>query len=222
MTHWFITFLSDSEPDINQHGAYGRTPLHEAADKGYKNIVRQLLYKEACTTERDDNDCTPYDLAYNCQHKEVWISRPCIVIVYPECINNVCRTGLSNRLAGKKCDNNVYSITCASTALSQPHISCSFKCIYIIPQDSCVLLLQNDVVRCYIHRITYTFYQVMQLLQQIMPEAVRPYAFLHSNTSVPLAVNALTFQGTGTMISGFKSSSVSKLYFIILMLMHNT
>ena len=53
-------------------------------------------------------------------------------------------------------------------------------------------------------------YQVMQLLQQMTPEAVRPYAFLHSNTSTPLAVNALTFQGTGTMISGFKSSSVSK------------
>ena len=53
----------------------------------------------------------------------------------------------------------------------------------------------------------------MQLLQQIMPEAVRPYAFLHSNTSTPLAVNALTFQGTGTMISGFKSSSVSKTIF---------
>ena len=52
--------------------AYGRSPLHEAAESGHEDIVDLLIKKGgADLLVRDANDATPYDLAFKNSHQEV-------------------------------------------------------------------------------------------------------------------------------------------------------
>ena len=61
-----------SGAEVDQEGADRRTSLHEASEAGHSNVT-QLLIEEggADPIARDDNDSTPYDLAFMKGHKEV-------------------------------------------------------------------------------------------------------------------------------------------------------
>ena len=53
-------------------GENDRTPLHEAASSGHASIVETLLVGGgADPCPRDNQNATPYDLAYNEGHEEV-------------------------------------------------------------------------------------------------------------------------------------------------------
>ena len=54
-------------------GADDRTPLHDAADAGYKPVVKLLINEGANLSKRDSNNASPYILAYEKKHKEVKI-----------------------------------------------------------------------------------------------------------------------------------------------------
>ena len=52
--------------------------------------------------------------------------------------------------------------------------------------------------------------QVMQVMQELMPEAVRPYSLLHSHTpDRSQMVNSLVFTDTDTLVSGSRDCHVS-------------
>ena len=58
--------------DVNQADRLmGRTPLHEAALVGHTDILQMLLDEDADPLARDDNDDTPYDLAFRGNHYDV-------------------------------------------------------------------------------------------------------------------------------------------------------
>ncbi len=77
-----------SGAELNQEGENERTPLHEAAEAGHTNIVKWLIKKGADTVARDNNDLTPYDLAFQKGWKQV-----CNVFT---CVNRIAALALVN------------------------------------------------------------------------------------------------------------------------------
>ncbi len=77
-THVRICAHSHSGADVEEESLDGRTPLHEASVAGHVSIA-ELLVREggANPVPRDENDATPYDLAFSNGHKQV--SRECVL-----------------------------------------------------------------------------------------------------------------------------------------------
>ena len=57
--------------EVDQAGENERTPLHEATETGHTTVVKWLIEKGADTLTRDNEDNTPYDLAFKQDNKEV-------------------------------------------------------------------------------------------------------------------------------------------------------
>ncbi|KAF4605123.1 hypothetical protein EYR40_003906 [Pleurotus pulmonarius] len=57
--------------DVNQHDEYGFTPLHLAADRGNKDVVRLLLASGADRTVKDQDEFTALELAEVAGHNEI-------------------------------------------------------------------------------------------------------------------------------------------------------
>lgn len=69
-------FFFSSGARVDDEGVSQRTSLHEAAELGDVDLVELLLKGGgADPIPRDVNDLTPYDMAYNKNHKEVYHSR---------------------------------------------------------------------------------------------------------------------------------------------------
>ena len=64
-----------SGAEVNHEGQNKRTPLHEASDAGHPTITEVLIKQGADPIPRDDNDSTPYDLAFHKGHTKVCLSR---------------------------------------------------------------------------------------------------------------------------------------------------
>lgn len=58
-----LQVLVESGSDINQTGEHGYTPLHEAVEQGYAEVVRFLLSRGADTEIKNDDGDTAYDHA---------------------------------------------------------------------------------------------------------------------------------------------------------------
>ena len=70
--YFLLLYINDSSgADVDKIRPDERTPLHEAAERGYSSIVKLLSSKVANLVQRDGNDATPYDLAFKNDHKEV-------------------------------------------------------------------------------------------------------------------------------------------------------
>lgn len=67
-----VELLLKNGADVDHEGGNGRTPLHEASEAGYNGIT-ELLVREgrADPIPRDNDDATPYDLAFNNGYEEV-------------------------------------------------------------------------------------------------------------------------------------------------------
>ena len=57
--------------EVDQEGPDQRTALHEAACSGHVRVAEILVNNGADPVARDDSDCTPHDLAFQNDHKEV-------------------------------------------------------------------------------------------------------------------------------------------------------
>ena len=83
---FFLVFCSGAE--VDHESGSGRTPLHEASEAGHNGIT-ELLVKEggADPILRDQNDATPYDLAFNKGYKEVCVCVClCAYVCMPVCL----------------------------------------------------------------------------------------------------------------------------------------
>ncbi|GJJ13200.1 hypothetical protein Clacol_007451 [Clathrus columnatus] len=66
-----VSLLEDRSVDINAKDEYGYTPLHLAADRGYKDIVAILLNKGADISIRDPDDYLARELTELAGHDEI-------------------------------------------------------------------------------------------------------------------------------------------------------
>ncbi|KAF4573007.1 hypothetical protein EYR36_007517 [Pleurotus pulmonarius] len=64
-------FKMQPDVDVNQHDEYGFTPLHLAADRGNKDVVRLLLASGADRTVKDQDEFTALELAEVAGHNEI-------------------------------------------------------------------------------------------------------------------------------------------------------
>ena len=79
-----------SGADVDHEGGNGRTPLHEASEAGYNGITELLVGEgRADPIPRDNDDATPYDLAFNNGYKEVCVcarARVCVCVYLCVCV----------------------------------------------------------------------------------------------------------------------------------------
>ena len=65
------TLLDDEDADPNQRDAENNSPLHFAADRGFREIAELLLRRGADSSAVDADGNTPLSLARLCEHEEV-------------------------------------------------------------------------------------------------------------------------------------------------------
>jgi ankyrin repeat protein len=62
--------LIEAGINMDQHGDLGRTPLHEAASRGHRDMVLLLIESGADVHARTEGD-TPFELARRSGHTEI-------------------------------------------------------------------------------------------------------------------------------------------------------
>ncbi|CAM9228873.1 unnamed protein product, partial [Laminaria digitata] len=68
-----IALLAEERPACDLSDRFGRTPLHWAAEQGYRNVTLALLRAGACVDPRSQCRATPIMLAASKGHAEVVI-----------------------------------------------------------------------------------------------------------------------------------------------------